>query len=221
MISQARRLDYLDAMGVQVWQERGKKPTLLPDSSLPELSAVEDLTALSSVANASTRCEASTQRRQVIFGEGAPQADWLIIGDYPSEQDDSDGRLFSDSRGHLLSAMLLAVGIKKPDAYLTSSAKCHSKNETVQSDSLSSCRDILIRQIELMNPKIILLLGEKSARSVLQSKEGLRELRGKVQTIADINCPIVVTHDLNHLIETPLAKKEAWADIQLARHAAE
>jgi uracil-DNA glycosylase family 4 len=217
MTISARQLEYLDTMGVQVWQERGRHETQAPDADNENLGLeAESLAELHTLATDCQRCDASTTRKQVVFGDGPVQADWLIVGDFPSEEDDFQGRPFTSNAARLLSEMLLAIGIKESDSYLTNSVKCYAVSADSGQAALSSCRPYLLRQIELVNPAVILVLGEQAAQSLLKSDGTFATLIGKAQRVDDISPLIVVTHHPRYLLESPLTKAQAWDAMQLA-----
>jgi len=215
MTTSDRQLAYLDVMGVQVWQERAAQEALASEDLSFEVEA-KSLAELHSMASICQHCDASKVRKQVVFGDGSAQAEWLIVGDFPTDQDEIQGLPLTDNAARLLSEMLLAVGLKKSAVYLTNSVKCRSANVFAENMELSSCRAYLIRQIQLVNPVVIFVLGEKAAQSLLKSSDSLSVLMGKVQTVDDISTSIVVTHHPRYLLQTPSAKKQAWVDIQLA-----
>ncbi|MBL4783721.1 MAG: uracil-DNA glycosylase [Porticoccaceae bacterium] len=216
MKSTSSRLAYLDAMGVQVWQERLAPEDVEPGAREP--IQVNNLSELYEMTNACQRCDVSELRQKVVFGEGYEQAKLLIIGDFPTKQDDAQGTPFNGNEGQLLDNMLFACGIKKSSAYLTVSTKCHSSvSEEEKQAELSACREYLIKQIAFINPSVVLVFGEQAARSLLKSASSLSELRQKPCSVDDVSSPVIVSHAPSHLLETPLAKKQSWADVRLAQ----
>tara|TARA_B100000989_G_scaffold130665_1_gene96998 strand:- start:2614 stop:3291 length:678 start_codon:yes stop_codon:yes gene_type:complete len=214
-----KQLAYLGAMGIQVWQERVQHEEPAAKASTETIEA-HSLAELYQIASTCQRCHAGNLRKHVVFGEGPEQAEWLIVGDFLTEQDEKQGLSITDQCAHLLSEMLSAVGCNKTTVYLTNSVKCRSANTTTEQIELASCRAYLIRQIERVNPRVIYVLGEKAAQSLLKSNEPLSALRGKVRAVDDVSKPIVVSHHPRDLLETPLAKKQAWTDLQLANEQA-
>lgn len=217
MTISVRQLEYLDAMGVQVWQERGGHETQAPDADDANLGIdAGSLAELHTLATNCQRCDASATRKQVVFGDGPAQADWLIVGDFPSEEDDLQGQPFTGNAARLLSEMLLAIGIKESASYITNSVKCYAVSADSDQAALSSCRPYLLRQIELVNPAVILVLGEQAAQSLLKSDGKFATLIGKAQRADDISPLIVVSHHPRYLLESPFAKRQAWDAMQLA-----
>lgn len=215
MSSTANRLKYLDAIGVQVWEERAPPTPQVVENFNRPMDA-QDLFQLQALTNACERCESSQSRKNVVFGHGSTQADWLIVGEFPSEQDDRQAAPFTQTRGQLLDAMLSSLDIKRTDVYLTNSVKCYSSGAADEAAALIACRQYLLRQIELVQPKVVLLLGDKAAQSLLNSNKEIIELRGKSHAVENVSAPIVVSHSLDYLLLTGLAKKQAWDDLKLA-----
>lgn len=216
MTISARQLEYLDAMGIQVWQERVSQAEQVPDELSEDIEA-DNLVDLQALAATCQRCDASKTRQHMIFADGSVQADWFIVGDFASEEDGAQGRPFTGHVAHLLSEMLLAIGVRKSTSYLTNSVKCYSTSNYSEQSALLSCRSYLLRQIQLVKPAVIIVLGEKAAHSLLKSDSALTTLIGSVQKVDDIALPIVVTHHPRYLLESPMAKRQAWDDLQLAR----
>jgi uracil-DNA glycosylase len=216
MTTSNRQLAYLDLMGVQVWQERSRQEQVIAEEVSDDVTA-NTLQELYEIASNCQRCEASAVRNQLVFSDGPMHADWLIVGDFPTQQDDREGRPLTGDVAHLLSEMLLAVGVKKSTVHLTNSVKCRSANVEAEKVELLSCRAYLIRQIELVKPQLVFVLGEKAAQSLLKSNESLSHLTGTVHKVDDVPTPIVVSCHPRDLLKTPLAKRQAWDDIQLAR----
>jgi len=216
MTTSARQLEYLDALGVQVWLDRDKPVERETENVNLSVSA-ENLAELYSIAEQCQRCEAAKARKQVVFSDGPEQADWLIVGDFLSAQDELQAQPFTDNAARLLSEMLSAVGVNKQARYLTTSVKCHSAGASFEASELASCRSYLLRQIELVKPAVIIVLGERAAQSLLKTSKPLSALFGKAHQVDDVSSPIVTTYHPLYLLAEPLAKSQAWADIQLAK----
>ena len=217
MTQEARRQAYLDAMGIQAWVERQA-----PNNTITEAFNVCENTGsleeLFDISNKCIRCESSSTRQQVVFGEGLHQSNILIVGESPSEQDDKQGVPFSDKAGVLLSEILLAAGVNRAATYITNSVKCRPLNGEFNNKEFDACRDYLVRQIELVCPNVILVLGEKAAQSLLKTKQNLSKMRGEVQAVDDIQQPVIVTHHPLFLMQAPQAKSETWEDVRSLRN---
>jgi len=218
MTNTARHIDYLDAMGVQVWVERSSSSARISqEQNLAKPCEALNLIDLRTMVATCQRCDVAKTRQQIVFGEGSDQASWMIIGDYPSALDDKQGQPFSGVPGQLLAAMLSAIGAHKQGAYLTTGAKCYARQPAATSNTeLTMCREYLVQQIALLSPKVVFVMGENVAQSLLKSTQNLPQLRGEVQRVDDVPFPIIVSHELDELLENPLFKKHSWSDLALA-----
>jgi uracil-DNA glycosylase family 4 len=184
-------------------------------------------TLQTTVANCQA-CALCAHRQQPVFGVGDVQADWMFIGDPQVEAEGQQGEPFVGQAKHLLHNMLKAVGLNREPktegqgqelgqggAYLTSSLKCRlpgSRNPSPQ--DLATCAPYLARQVALVKPKVIVVMGRFSIQAVLQSTEPLGKLRGQVHSYQGV--PVVVTYHPDALLRNLPDKAKAWADLVLA-----
>jgi len=162
-------------------------------------------------------CEISRSRSNAVFGVGNEKADWFIIGEAPAKDEDQAGEPFVGPAGQLLNDMLLAIGLKREDVFITNVLKCHPPtNRDPRPEEIANCENFLARQIEWIKPKIILSIGKESSRSLLKSKDKLDSLRGRVHHYGSQETPLVVTYHPAHLLRVPLEKRKAWDDLKLA-----
>ncbi|MEO1889522.1 MAG: uracil-DNA glycosylase [Cycloclasticus sp.] len=218
MSSTANRLKYLDAIGVQVWEERVAPAEPMAEDFKSPIVA-QNLDQLFMQAEVCTRCEASQSRKQIVFSDGSTNADWFIVGEFPSQQDELQGQPFTEEHGRLLGDMFKAIGVSKAATYQTVSVKCRAQNGEENDRDLIACRQYLLRQIELVSPSVILVLGEKAAQSLLGSKQTINELRGKIHALDGISSTVIISHSLNHLMRSSASKKQTWQDLTLAKSA--
>ena len=206
---------YLSAMGIQIWLERGLDQPVVPDST-DELLAVDsmDLLQLSDSVNHCQRCELSALGSQKAFSMGtAATLQWLIIGDTPT----LEGLPFSAASSGLFRDILLAVDKNITSSYLTTSVKCVQNQRFPSAKEHQCCRTYLMRQIELVKPELVLVLGELAAQSLLSSSDTLDELRGKPHTLKGVDAPVIVSYHPDEVLRGPLLKKLVWQDMQMAR----
>ncbi len=164
------------------------------------------------------QCELYNKRTQVVFGEGAKNPAWMIIGDAPKEEEDTQGKPFMDRSGVLLDNMLTAIGLDRSAVYLANTLKCRPPNNRDPKKAESkACYGYLKRQIELVNPALILIVGRIAAQHLLQTKDPLAQLRGRRHTIAEFNIPVVVTYHPAYLLRQPRDKYKSWQDLKLAQ----
>ncbi len=164
-----------------------------------------------------TACKLSTTRTQGVLGVGDRDADWLIIGEAPGADEDRMGEPFVGQAGKLLDAMLAAIGIARGDnVYITNVLKSRPPgNRNPELDEVAACRPYLLAQIELIQPKLILVLGRVAAQSLLDTDEAIGHLRGRVHQFQ--NVPLVVTYHPAYLLRNLRDKARAWEDLCLAR----
>jgi len=176
-----------------------------------------DWTALEASIQSCRACGLCRQRRQAVPGVGDRQADWLFIGEGPGEEEDAKGEPFVGPAGKLLDNMLLAIGLQRgADVYIANAVKCRPpNNRTPEAGEIVTCKPYLDRQIALIEPKLIVVLGRAAAHSVLGSDETLGSLRGRLHRYGNI--PVVVTYHPAYLLRTLHDKAKAWEDLCLAR----
>lgn len=228
---------YLKAMDIDVWVERNgpeadiqnniieksavnsPKVTAIPEvaQTTPDIEAAPivlekidikllDWQALRTQVSVCQLCDLSETRTQTVFGEGNQTASLMIIGD--------DNNVHS---AKLLTSMLKAMGYQRNDVYITNIIKCNiSEDKEASEEQTESCEPYLLRQISLVQPKIILALGNTAAQRLLKSKSTMNRLRGQLHYVDGINAPILVTYHPTYLLAAPNEKRKAWEDLKLA-----
>ena len=167
-------------------------------------------------------CPLATTRTHTVFGTGSTAARWMVVGEAPGEQEDRAGEPFIGPAGQLLDRMLAALALtRSPDAppqqavYIANTLKCRPpRNRNPQPDEMACCAPFLQRQIELLQPRVILAMGRFALQSLLGSDEPVGRLRGRVHTVHDV--PLVVTYHPAYLLRNPAEKARAWDDLCLA-----
>ena len=165
-------------------------------------------------------CSLCGHRQQPVVGVGDVQADWMVIGDPVPEAEGQHGEPFVGPSQHLLNNMLKAVGLSREGTgssgvYITSSLKCRlPANRNPSAQELATCEPYLARQVALVQPKVIVLMGRFSMQSLLQTQEPLGKLRGQVHRYRGV--PVVVTYHPETLLRSAPDKAKAWADLVLA-----
>jgi len=223
-VDNALRLQYLEAMGIDVWvpralvpSEQPLSPEIIIDYAEPRLTAPaadnwDELQA--EVANC-TKCALCATRTQTVFGSGNKQADWMLVGEAPGQHEDEQGLPFVGNAGLLLTEMLRAIGLTREEVFITNILKCRPPiNRDPHSDEVENCINYLQRQQKLIQPKVILALGRIAAQTLLKTDESLAGLRGKVHTFN--NTPVVVVYHPVYLLRYLQEKRNAWLDLQLA-----
>lgn len=184
-------------------------------SNLPEGIARMDWVQIQTAVASCTGCGLSQSRQQAILGEGLAAADWMIVGDAPGDDEDKEARSFAGPAGQLLDNMLNALSLTREQVYLTHALKCRTPvGRNASQVEVSHCATYLARQVELVQPKVILAMGRTAALALLQSSEPLGKLRSQVQSFKGI--PVVVTYPPAYLLRNQADKAKAWADLCLA-----
>ena len=160
---------------------------------------------------------AAQRRRKAVLGTGDLQGDWVCVGEPPLEEEERQGTPFAGDAGKLLDNMLAAVGAsRRQGAYLTNALKCRpSEDRAQEAEELAQSLLFLQRQLQLVQPKVILAMGRFAVQALLQSSEPIGKLRGRVHRHGDL--PVVVTYHPAYLLRNPADKARAWADLCLAQ----
>ena len=211
-----QRRAYLEALGIDVWLPREEVGAQAEDvaetDAHPDVLTWDDLRA---AVAACTSCSLHTSRTQTVFGVGDPQADWMIIGEAPGAEEDRRGEPFVGRAGKLLDEMLRAVGRSRDRVFIANILKCRPpNNRDPKAEESAACRGYLQRQIELIEPKIILAVGRIAAQLLLETDEPVGRLRGSRHQLGDT--PLVVTYHPAYLLRSPSQKRKAWDDLCLA-----
>jgi len=186
------------------------------DDRRPDITAL-DWGGLQSGVSCCTACDLHASRTQTVFGVGNRNADWLVIGEAPGADEDKQGEPFVGRAGQLLNAMLLACGFKREQVYIANILKCRPpNNRDPRPEEVLSCEPFLMRQIEMIQPKLILAVGRIAAQNLLQCDTPIGKLRGRVHQFRDTGIPLVATYHPAYLLRSPAEKRKSWQDLQLA-----
>jgi len=196
-------------------------PRTVADDARSRAIAAMDWTALQAAVAGCTACGLCESRRHTVFGVGHAQADWMLVGEAPGEQEDLQGEPFVGAAGQLLDEMLAAVGLTRQPAeptrqvYIANTLKCRPpRNRNPSDEELAACAPHLHRQIELVQPRLLLATGRYAVRQLLGSEEAIGRLRGRLHDYRGI--PVVVTYHPSYLLRQPTEKGKAWRDLLLA-----
>jgi DNA polymerase len=228
----ARHRECLEALGIDVYVRRGLTETPPPTvgagvATAPALSNLEsndgpesrlDWDALAGAVAACQRCDLHCTRTQTVFGRGDRGARWFVVGEAPGAEEDRQGEPFVGRAGQLLDTMLHALGLARGEAYIANVLKCRPPgNRDPSPEEASRCRAYLNRQIELVDPTLILAVGRIAAQNLLGTDTPLGKLRGRVHSLGAARRPVVVTYHPAYLLRSPGEKRKAWADLVFAR----
>ena len=179
-----------------------------------------DAEALAQTIAACQACALCEGRRHAVAGGGHLPADWMVVGDALSDAEDEQGQVFVGDEGLLLDNMLRAVGRSRHEAgpsaaYVTTALKCRPLIGQKPADAdIAQCANFLKRQVALVQPRVIVLMGSLATQAVLGSTEPVGRLRGQVHRFEGV--PVVVTYPMRNLMGMPQNKAKAWDDLCLA-----
>jgi len=175
--------------------------------------------SLRSEVLACTKCTLHASRTQGVFGVGNREAQWLVVGGAPGAEEDRRGEPFVGRAGHLLDAMLKAIGLSRGrNVYIANVLKSRPPgNRDPKPEEVAACLPYLMRQIDLLKPRVMLAVGRIAAQNLLATDVPLGRLRGKVHHFGELNTPLIVTYHPAYLLRTPSDKRKAWEDLKFAR----
>lgn len=169
-------------------------------------------------------CSLCETRKQTVFGIGNIRAEWMLIGEAPGAEEDARGEPFVGQAGRLLDNMLASIGMSREgetpkSVYIANVLKCRPPgNRNPEPDEVSKCEPFLLRQIELVSPALIVVMGRFAAQSLLGTDSSIASLRGKPHRInvAGRQIPVIVTYHPAYLLRNLIDKEKSWADLCLA-----
>ncbi len=209
-----RRRQVMQALGIDVWVARAADD---PVPVTAERTADLDWPELEVEVAACRRCDLCESRTRTVFGVGDHAADWMIVGEAPGAEEDRQGEPFVGAAGQLLDQMLRAVGLDRGQVFIANTLKCRPPgNRDPHADELAACRPFLARQIELVQPRLLLVVGRIAAQALLASDLPIGRLRGRVHDLPGLGIPVVATYHPAYLLRSPEQKRRAWQDLVLA-----
>ncbi|HSL71322.1 MAG TPA: uracil-DNA glycosylase [Longimicrobiales bacterium] len=162
------------------------------------------------------RCRLHEGRKSVVFGEGNPNADVMIVGEAPGQEEDRTGRPFVGQAGKLLDLLLMTAGFPRPNVYICNTLKCRPpNNRNPLPDEMEQCSSFLHGQIDAVAPRVLIAVGKFAVQALLNTEESVGRLRGQVHSFR--GTPLVVTYHPAYLLRSPQAARLAWQDLQLVR----
>ena len=214
--SEHQRRAYLEALGIDVWLPRDQAD---PEPEIIDADVSSDALGWDSLREAVVecrRCCLCESRTQTVFGVGNPNADWMIIGEAPGAEEDRPAEPSVGPAGKLLDEMLRAVSQGRDRAFIANILKCRPpNNRDPKPEESAACRGYLERQIELVQPKIILAVGRIAAQLLLETDMPVGRMRGSVPRLGET--PLTVTYHPAYLLRSPSQKRKAWDDLCLAQ----
>lgn len=179
--------------------------------------AAMDWPTLKQVVPACTACGLHAGRKQAVFGVGDEHAEWLLVGEAPGAEEDRLGEPFVGQAGRLLDAMLAALDLKRgANVYIANVLKCRPPgNRNPEPREVAQCTPYLLRQIALIEPRLIIAMGRFAAQTLLATDATIASLRGRVHRYAGV--PLIVTYHPAYLLRNLPDKAKAWSDLVFAR----
>jgi len=164
-------------------------------------------------------CELCATRTQTVFGVGSPEADLMVIGEAPGADEDRQGEPFVGRAGQLLNLMLEAIGLARKEVYIANILKCRPPgNRDPRPQEALRCEPFLLRQMALVQPRVLLSLGRISAQNLLKTDTPIGRLRGRWHEFGPEGLPLMVTYHPAYLLRSPDQKSKAWQDLLQVAH---
>jgi uracil-DNA glycosylase family 4 len=208
-----RRAEILAEMGIApVWKLRTERQEEKPAARAPD-----NWIELKAAVSGCTKCALHKTRTQTVFGVGDENADWMLIGEAPGAEEDRLGDPFVGQAGKLLDNMLAAIGLSRTkNVYIANVLKCRPPgNRNPEPNEVEQCSPHLLKQIELIKPKLIVAMGRFAAQTLLTTDAAVGSLRGRVHCYAGV--PLIVTYHPAYLLRNLPDKAKAWEDLVFAR----
>lgn len=232
-LPESLRQYYLDTLGITNWQlqqpltaERATEDALSPpdnDADTPASSASgkpagHDWLSLEQAVSQCRRCEQlAAARTRTVFGVGNREADVLVIGEAPGRDEDAQGEPFVGRAGQLLNAMLKAIDLERDQIFIANILKCRPPgNRDPSPREAANCRDFLNRQIALIQPKVIFVVGRIAAQNLLDTDMPIGRMRGRKYVFEHPQAgtiPVIVTYHPAYLLRQPGEKRKSWQDL--------
>jgi DNA polymerase len=180
-------------------------------------NATEALAAIRADIGDCTRCKLHTLgRKQIVFGVGNPQADLMFVGEAPGADEDEQGIPFVGRAGQLLTKIIEAIDLRRDDVYIANIIKCRPpQNRNPEPDEVALCEPFLFRQVDVIEPKVIVALGKYAAQTLLRTDSPISRLRGRVFDYR--GAKLIPTFHPAYLLRNPSSKREVWEDMKLVR----
>jgi DNA polymerase len=191
-------------------RQRAAEPVQEQETEMPGDDLLGELERVATVCE---KCRLAKTRTQVVYGVGNPKADLMFIGEAPGRDEDLQGKPFVGRAGQLLTDIIKAMKLTRDDVYIANVIKCRPpENRNPEPDELEACRPWIKRQIEIIQPKVIVTLGRFALQSLTEKGYGISSVRG--QWLEHDGIRIMPTYHPAYLLRNPAAKKDVWSDMK-------
>ena len=192
----------------------GQAPPTAPVDAVAAANRQSGLDGIKTEIAGCVRCALHQTRTNTVPGEGSAQAEWLFIGEAPGQNEDRQGRPFVGRAGKLLEAIIAALRMQRQQVYIANVVKCRPpENRDPTAGEVAECEPFLLRQLQLIEPRIIVVLGRIAAQSLLKTTLPLARLRAQVHYYGEQKIPLIVTYHPAYLLRSPEQKARVWEDL--------
>ena len=183
-------------------------------SFAPAVGGYSSLEEMRQQLTACCCCKLGATRKNLVFGEGNPQAELVFVGEGPGAEEDAQGRPFVGRAGKLLDDIIKAMKLKREEVYICNVVKCRPpENRLPDTEEVAACLPYLLAQLEIIKPKIIVTLGALSTHTLLKTKEAMNKLRGRFHHYNQ--ALLMPTYHPAYLLRNPPEKIKTWQDMQM------
>ena len=199
---------YFDEMDINIkWYKK--------NISINSPKTTSTLEELENNVSSCTRCNLHKTRNKTVFGDGKICSDIMIIGEAPGKDEDEQGKPFVGRAGKLLNSFLRSIKLNRNSVFITNTIKCRPPdNRNPMNDEIRACSGFLEKQIDLIKPKVMVLLGKIAANSLLGEDKPMSDLRQKKFFINKSKIPIIVFYHPAYILRSPLKKTNVWQDLK-------
>jgi len=199
--------------------DKANNNRILDIENIKDIETVDQLLVF---VNKSNYCQLKQKATNTIFSQGNEKSKIMIIGDVPNDDEDNIGKAFVGLSGELFDKMLFSINLKRENVYISNIIPWKKDNNIIPSSTeILQCMPFIQRHIEIINPSIIILLGETPAKTILSSQLNLDKIRGKWHQYQSINLnnsiSTIATYSPSHLLKFKKDKKKAWEDLKNIR----
>ena len=212
----ALRAQYLEALGLDRWVLR--RPMSSASAAAAPVVTAAPWDALAAEVRVCTLCDLHKTRTQTVFGVGNQRAELLVVGEAPGADEDREGEPFVGRAGQLLNSMLRAMRAPRETVYIANALKCRPPgNRDPTPEEARCCRPYLLRQVELLAPRLMVAVGRIAAQNLLATETPIGKLRGVVHRFGESAIPLIVTYHPAYLLRSPSEKRKSWVDLRLVQ----